>query len=104
MLKQPDFIPVVNDFKAKSDPDSRYTSFDYCYNYFLTADDLTKDMEKSCLSLGFYLASWGMFRGSSFLLQHSVSHLKPTIEYISSLDASYWAIDVEKYNDQDPVE
>ncbi|MDI6803669.1 MAG: hypothetical protein QME58_07460 [Bacteroidota bacterium] len=37
---------------------------------------MNKDVEKSCLVLGFYLARWGMFRGSSFLLQHSVKHLR----------------------------
>lgn len=50
-------------FKKLSNPEDRYSSFDYCYNYFIKTDDLTKDVEKSCLFLGFYLASWGMFSG-----------------------------------------
>jgi len=100
MIKQTDIELVINDFKEKSKPDDRYTSFDYCYNYFRTTNDLTEDIEKSCLVLGFYLASWGMFRGSSFLLQHSVNHFKPTIQYINSLDKSVWDIDVDKYNDK----
>ena len=90
----------VKKFKAKSNQNHRYTSFDYCYNYFLKADNLTKDIEKSCLHLGFYLASWGMFRGSSFLLQKSVKHFEPTISYISTLDSSVWKIDVDNYTDQ----
>ncbi len=72
MMKQADIKLVIEDFKLKSNPDDRYTSFDYCYNYFRTTNDLNQDIEKSCLVLGFYLASWGMFRGSSFLLQHSI--------------------------------
>jgi len=100
MIKQTDIELVINDFKDKSKPDDRFTSFDYCYNYFRTSDDLTIDIEKSCLVLGFYLASWGMFRGSSFLLQHSVNHLKPTIQYINSLDKSVWNIDADKYDDK----
>ena len=100
MIKQTDIELVINDFKDKSKPDDRYTSFDYCYNYFRTTNDLTIDIEKSCLVLGFYLASWGMYRGSSFLLQHSVHHLKPTILYINSLDKSVWNIDVDKYDDK----
>ncbi len=52
-----DIEKYVNEFKAKTKPEDRYTSFDYCYNYFLTTKDLTKDIEKSCLSLAFYLAS-----------------------------------------------
>lgn len=91
---------IVNEFKSKSKPEDRYSSFDYCYNYFLTTSDLRKDIEKSCLTLGFYLASWGMYRGSSFLLQKSVKYLEPTIEYIADLDKSLWEIDVDKYDIQ----
>lgn len=90
----------VKKFKEKSNPNDRYTSFDYCYNYFLTEGNLTKDLEKSCLALGFYLASWGMFRGSSLLLQKSVKHFEPIIRYISTLDNSIWKIDVDNYTDQ----
>jgi len=100
MIKQTDIDIVIKDFKDKSKPDDRYTSFDYCYNYFRTTNDLTVDIEKSCLALGFYLASWGMLRGSSFLLQHSVNHFKPTIQYINSLEKSVWDIDVDKYDDK----
>lgn len=100
MINKTDIELVINDFKEKSRPDDRFTSFDYCYNYFRTTNDLTVDIEKSCLVLGFYLASWGMFRGSSFLLQNSVSHFKPTILYINSLDKSVWDIDVDKYDDK----
>ena len=95
-----DIEPTIQEFKSKSNANDRYSSFDYCYNYFLTADDLKKDMEKSCLTLGFYLASWGMFRGSSFILQKSAKYFEPTINYISTLDRSFWKIDVDNYNDQ----
>jgi hypothetical protein len=98
MIEQTDIEIVIQDFKERTKPDDRYTSFDYCYNYFRTTKDLNIDLEKSCLVLGFYLASWGMFRGSSFLLQHSVSHFKPTIQYINSLDKSIWDIDVDRYD------
>jgi hypothetical protein len=57
-------------------------------------------MEKSCLALGFYLASWGMFRGSSFLLQKSVTHFKDTVEFIAQQDRSIWNIDVDNYSDE----
>lgn len=88
---------IVNSFKENSEPDDRYTSFDYCYNYFKQTQDLTADIEKSCLVLGFYLASWGMLRGSSFLLQKSAKHYVSTIEYISTLEKSVWEIDVDNY-------
>jgi len=97
-MKRTDIVGNVEKFKESSNPNDRYTSFDYCYNYFRRTEDLTKDMEKSCLALGFYLASWGMFRGSSFLLQKSVKHFVPTVQFISSLEKSVWTIDVNNYN------
>ena len=101
-MKQTDIYNVVDRFRSKLNPDGRFASFDYCYNYFkgATPASLTQDMEKSCLTLGFYLASWGMFRGSSFLLKKSVKCFQPTIEYIATLDKSVWTIDVDNYNEQ----
>ena len=60
-------------------PSERYASFDYCFNYFQSFQERrivrklasARYMELSCLQLGFYLASWGMLRGSSFLLEKS---------------------------------
>ena len=97
-MKRTDIEINVNKFNSHSDPYHRYTSFDYCYNYFRTANDLIQDIEKSCLVLGFYLASWGMFRGSSFLLQKSVKHFEPTIRFIASIEESVWEIDVDDYD------
>jgi len=85
---------------SKSNANHRYASFDYCFNYFRTTEDLKKDVEKSCLTLGFYLASWGMFRGSSFLVQKSAKYFEPTIHYISELDYSIGEIDVDNYTDR----
>ncbi len=64
---------AVHHFTKISYPDHRNSSFDYCYNYFRSnnAEAILRDKEKSCAILGFYLASWGMMRGSSFLLQKS---------------------------------
>ena len=89
----------VQKYYNNSGPDNRYASFDYCYNHFRTTEDLEQDMERSCLLLGFYLASWGMYRGSSELLQRSIRHYVPTIQYINRLEKSVWDIDVDKYDD-----
>ena len=47
---------------------SRYNSWKYCYKVF---GDRTRhnDTDYLALHLGFYLASWGMYRGSAGLLQ-----------------------------------
>ncbi|MGG7663587.1 hypothetical protein [Dyadobacter sp. BHUBP1] len=93
-----DISQAIGHFRAKSNPQDRYSSFDYCYNYFYTNEDPTNELEKSCLVLGFYLASWGMLRGSSFLLEKSAVHFKPLIKYLSTIKRSTWEIDVDFYS------
>lgn len=56
-------------------------------------------MQLSCLHLSFYLASWGMFRGSSFLLEKSAKFFESLVRTISSMDESIWNVDVDKYTD-----
>ena len=56
----------------------RYRSWEHCYRYFRrsTPETIAEDRDHAALQLGFYLASWGMYRGSSFLLQHAyTAHL-----------------------------
>ena len=50
----------------KQDENNRYQSWKHCYEAF---GDITKDNDYLALHLGFYLASWGMYRGSTGLLQ-----------------------------------
>ena len=48
----------------------RYKSWEYCYHSFISArNSSSPDYDILSLHLAFYLASWGMYRGSSFLLQ-----------------------------------
>ena len=95
-----DFSEIVQKFKANCNPCDRYASFDYCYNYFHPSNknDLTKNIEKSCLAIGFYLASWGMFRGSSFMLEKSAKNFEKLIEYIAQLPPTAWEIDADNFN------
>jgi len=89
-------------------PDERYASFDYCYNYFYSFYKTGKlselankeNMQTSCLQIGFYLASWGMLRGSSFLLEKSVRHYRDLIIAISKMDPQLWRTDVENYDEK----
>ncbi len=55
------------------DPFHRYRSWEYCYGFFreTTPSGIAAQRQIAALQLGFYLASWGMYRGSSFLLQRS---------------------------------
>jgi hypothetical protein len=54
-------------------PHARYLSWEHCYSYFQRVNrvGLVGRLDEAALRLGFYLASWGMYRPSSFLLQHA---------------------------------
>lgn len=88
-------------------PNERYASFDYCFNYFQSFRESGKisalaapdNVQISCLQLGFYLASWGMLRGSAELLQKSARYLVPIIEVVADTDASLWELDVHGYSE-----
>ena len=99
-LVRSDIPEIVSQYQRHCRPENRYASFDYCYRYFRcsTTDRLLTDMEKSCLIVGFYLASWGMFRGRSSLLQRSVKHYEPLVEFIAAQPRDTWEIDVDSYN------
>lgn len=99
----------VDKFLESRDKNHRYSSFDYCYNYFYgfyinnKINEIWNDqnIEKSCLHLWFYLASWWMMRGSSFLLQKSLLSLRELIKKISDNNYKiYWKIDIDEYNDE----
>jgi hypothetical protein len=89
-------------------PDARFSSYDYCYNYFRDyveegkVQDISSEnnVQESCLQLGFYLASWGMMRGSGFLLKKSLRSYIPVIRTIAETDSSVWHIDVDSYSDE----
>lgn len=78
---------------------TRSQSYDHCYNYFIDHHDrLTDDVEKSCAVLGYYLASWGMYRGSSYLFKHTNSaHFVPLIEYVRANAVDLRGIDLPEY-------
>ena len=50
----------------------RDRSWEHCFGYFrrLTAGGVEADRHNAALQVAFYLASWGMYRGSSFALQY----------------------------------
>ena len=101
-------IQIFIDGKGKNkgrSPDERYASFDYCYNYFhsfykenkLNELSDAENLELSCLHLSFYLASWGMLRGSSFLLEKSIKSYTKLIIALSKTNPKLWEIDIDNY-------
>lgn len=89
----------IDSFSNESkDINHRYYSFDFCYSYFRSSKEKgTVDIERSCYVLWGYLASWGMLRGSSFLLSKNPSYLKGLVEWIYNQPISTWDIDVKDY-------
>jgi hypothetical protein len=95
-LRRNDVLRIVQSYMEQRTPQHRYASFDYCYRYFRTTSskELLQNLEQSCLALGFYLASWGMFRGKSNLLQCSARHYVPIIEYVAEQPPNTWELDI----------
>jgi hypothetical protein len=96
--------------KLVKDKTHRYKSWEYCFIDFQDAyirfkknKNSISDEEKDLLALklGFYLASWGMYRGSSFLLWKDYKIHKPIINKLfnSSLWENSLKLDIliEKY-------
>lgn len=68
---------------ARRDENGRSRSWEHCYRVFRDArTDPSPDFDYLSLHLAFYLASWGMYRGSSFLLQKDYKVLVPIVEEV----------------------
>src|SRR5260370_41098886 len=94
-------------FLSRRSPAARHASFDYCFNYFQDARDAQATaglasgdrLDLSCLQLGFYLASWGMMRGSGGLHGRSLQELVPVVQTIADESAATWELDVPGYSE-----
>ena len=68
---------------ARANENGRSRSWEHCYRVFRDARNAPcPDYDYLSLHLAFYLASWGMYRGSSFLLQKDYKVLSPIVEQI----------------------
>ncbi len=97
---------AIDIYLGKLGVKERYASFDYCYGYFYSfyKNGLSKladkeHLEKSCLQLCFYLASWGMYRASAPSFKKSIKIYEPIIKAISKMNPKYWEIDVGNYSE-----
>ncbi len=96
----------IAQFLTGHHPDKREASFDYCYNYFQSFREQGRlpellepqHLQEACLQIGFYLASWGMYRGKAFLLRRSARHYVPLIRTIVDMPAEVWDIDTGLYS------
>lgn len=78
----------------------RDRSWDLAFSHFEEHSRPTDVMELSCLHLGYYLASWGMLRGSSFLFRETNAlHYAPVVEVIEKHSEHLRGWDVPDYID-----
>lgn len=72
----------------------RERSWEHCYRFFhgRNLEDLHAERDHAALHLGFYLASWGMYRPSSFLFRHSHTiHLNVVDRLCEPEMALFWS-------------
>lgn len=99
--QKPDIRSTVQRFAKKVNAFHRYASWEYCHAHFLKCHEkqASIDCDLAALNLGFYLASWGMMRGSTALLQRSY---KVHVDIVPVLfDAKYdelWRLNPIKLN------
>lgn len=75
----------------KEDDHHREKSWVHCYRYFGNHDSMISDetIDVACLHLGFYLASWGMYKGSSFLVNKDYRLHEYTVRTLLKTEYSY---------------
>ena len=76
----------------KTDKNHRYKSWEHCYQQFIN----DHDVDRLSLNLAFYLASWGMYRGSSGLLQKDYKIHHGAVEIL--LDSKYSLLKISPVN------
>lgn len=85
------FYSLIKDY-VEGAPYTRYKSWEWCHKAFLDKKEeynKSKDEQRKeeivdylALHLAFYLASWGMYRGSSYLLKRDYKTHKETVRII----------------------
>lgn len=104
-MKVDQIIRSATDFysQLQNDDNSRYRSWEYCFSNFMEARGLDNpNVDYLSLQLAFYLASWGMYRGSSFLLQKDyMIHVPVVKELLSSKYTPLAGIECCMYRNKD---
>lgn len=69
-----------------NDPHHRYRSWEHCYRHFQGHETFRaeSDFDIASLHLAFFLASWGMYRGSAPILQKDYQIHVPVVKVLTS--------------------
>ena len=88
----------------EKESNGRYMSWEHCYNAFSIykgKEVSESELDYLSLHLSFYLASWGMYRGSSFLLQKDYKvHYQAVSKLLKVEYLPLWAINPSEYDDK----
>lgn len=84
--------------EKSSSPNTRFKSWEYCHDFFVKNRKAAQTdealLDHMALHLAFYLASWGMYRGSSFLLQRDYKcHIPVVKEVLRDCYEPLWDFD-----------
>jgi hypothetical protein len=88
-----------------ADQHHRYRSWEHCYTFFrqTTPARILEHREQAALQLGFYLASWGMYRNSFLLRCAYTVHLGAVDCLASPPFKALWAADVGSQSDPEQL-
>lgn len=103
---------IIKIFEEQKYSNNRYLSWNYCYEAFNKAKeeyetgklDIQEDKAKIdylALQLAFYLASWGMYRASTFLLQCDYKVHTEAVKEILKTDKVLWNIEIKDFQDKE---
>ena len=91
---------MIDAYWEEVNEDKRYSSFDFCYNYFHSHQGnlVGMNMQTSCMQLWSYLASWGMIVRGNEIQNKNFSCLKDVVKYINEHTEFYnLSIDDDAY-------
>jgi len=76
---------AVETYYGGASQHNRYRSWEHCYQFFRVAqrNGFVGERDPAALQLAFYLASWGMYRGSSFLLQYAYTIHRDVVDLLA---------------------
>ncbi len=105
-MKDNDIRNVILEIeKSHKNKYHRGMSWEHCYLYFKNYKNINtnEQLDHASLHLGFFMASWGMLRGSSFLLQKDYRFYTSIVEHlINPKYDSLWHIDfLTSYDEKD---
>src|SRR3954471_24429399 len=71
--------------RLAGDEHHRLRSWKHCYRYFRRVGPtvVAGERDAAAVQLGVYLASWGMYRGSSFLLRHAYTVHRAVVDLLA---------------------